>query len=380
MTEARSVRPLTDSDIARYKANLRDEVDGAALYRLLAEAEQDESLRTVLTRLAESEERHRDIWERRLREANVDVPEYRPSRRVRLLGWVARRFGTSAVAPIVARMETAATTMYDDQPEAVEAGLPREERSHARIFREIGRSTARPDVGVIGRVERRHRGASANALRAAVLGVNDGLVSNLILVMGVAGANPGRDVVVLAGLTGLLAGAFSMALGEWISVRSSAEAYQRQVAIERDELEIMPEEEQEELALIYQAKGFTRDEAERVAARIFQDREVALDTLVREEIGVDDGGNPWVAAITSFVLFTLGAVVPIAPWFVAGGVAATTASAIAAGLALFGAGAVTTFFTGRNVLFSGSRMLLFGLAGAAVTFGIGRIVGVSVGL
>lgn len=379
MTEAQPARTLSANDIARYKANLRDEVDGAALYRLLADAEQDESLRTVLQHLAESEERHLAIWERRLREAGVDVPEYRPSRRVRLLGWVARRFGTGAVAPIVARMETAATTMYDHQPEAVAAGLPAEERSHARIFREIGRSSVRPDVGIIARIERRHRGASANALRAAVLGVNDGLVSNLILVMGVAGANPGRDVVVLAGLTGLLAGAFSMALGEWISVQSSAEAYARQVAIERDELDLMPEEEQEELTLIYQSKGFTRDEAERVAARIFQDRATALETLVREEIGVDDGGNPWVAAITSFVLFTAGAIVPIAPWFFAGGTSATAASAIAAGIALFAAGAVTTFFTGRSTLFAGSRMLLFGLAGAVVTFAIGRLVGVSIG-
>ena len=200
--------------------------------------------------------------------------------------------------------------------------------------------------------------------------------------MGVAGANPGRDFVLLAGLTGLLAGAFSMALGEWISVRSAEEAFDRQVAIERDELAVIPEEEAAELALIYQSKGFTREEAQAVAARVMQDHERALDTLVREELGMaaDEVGNAWVAAGTSFALFMLGAAVPILPWLAAGGPAAVAASAVAAGGALFLAGAVTTLFTGRSALFSGARMLLLGLALATGTFALGRLIGVSTGL
>ncbi|MGB4863779.1 MAG: VIT1/CCC1 family protein, partial [Tepidiformaceae bacterium] len=290
----------SEADIKRYQRNLQDEVDGSALYRLLAEAEKDPHLREVYTRLAASEGRHQALWADRLRAAGAEVPDYKPSFRVKTLGWLARRFGTATVSPIVTRMEMAATTMYDTQPEAIAANLPADERSHARLFREIGRSGAgRLDVD-IARVEGRHRAASGNALRAAVLGANDGLVSNLLLVMGVAGAAPGRDFVLLAGLGGLLAGAISMALGEWISVRSSAEAFARQVAIEREELEANPEEEEEELFLIYRAKGLNEPDARAMAARIISNHEVALDTLTREELGMSESevGNAWVAGGT----------------------------------------------------------------------------------
>ncbi len=368
-------------DIARYRSNLRDEVDGVALYRLLADAEKDPGLRDIYEKLASSEERHRDLWVRKLQEAGAPVPDFKPSLRVRTLGWLARRFGTHAVAPIVTAMEVDATGMYDNQPEAVAENLPADERSHARLFRELsrGRGNAASTAGSIARLEGRHRGTSGNALRAAVLGVNDGLVSNLSLVMGVAGANPGRDVVFLAGLAGLLAGAFSMALGEWISVRSSTESFERQLAIERDELENLPEEEQEELTLIYQAKGLPREDAALLAGHIMRNKQSALDTLAREELGMspDEAGNAWVAAVTSFVLFVAGAAIPLLPWLFGGGAAAVAASAIAAGAALFLAGAVTTLFTGRGVLFSGGRMLVFGLAAAGLTFLIGRVIGVS---
>ena len=252
--------------IKRYLANYRDEVDGVALYQLLAGAETDVHLKEVYTRLAASEERHLELWRERLRSVGAEIPEFRPSLRVKTLGWLARRFGTAMVSPIVTRMEMAATAMYDDQPEAVAANLPADERSHARLFREISRTSGRLDVD-IARVEGRHRAGTGNALRAAVLGANDGLVSNLLLVVGVAGANPGRDVVLLAGLGGLIAGSISMALGEWISVRSSSEAFARQVAIEREELELMPEEEEEELFLIYRAKGLQEEEARVMAKR-----------------------------------------------------------------------------------------------------------------
>jgi VIT1/CCC1 family predicted Fe2+/Mn2+ transporter len=373
-----------EADVKRYRENLKEEVDGAALYRLLAEAESDPHLKELFGKLAASEDRHLALWRRKLEEAGATVPDYGPSLRVKTLGWLARRFGTSTVTPIVTRMEMAATAMYDDQPEAVEHNLPADERSHARLFREISRDgTARGDAGAdIARIEGRHRGASGNALRAAVLGANDGLVSNLCLVMGVAGADPGRDVVLLGGIAGLLAGSLSMALGEWVSVRSSEESFNKQLAIEAEELELMPEEEEEELTLIYQAKGLTDTQARAAAKQIISNPEAALDTLAREELGMsrDEVGNAWVAAITSFVMFTVGAILPVLPWLFVGGAWGIAASVIASGLGLFVVGAITTLFTGRSVAFSGTRMLAFGLAAAAVTFGIGRVIGVSTGI
>ncbi len=381
MTETPTKPIFTEADIKRFRANLKDEVDGAALYRRLADAEKDPYLKEVFSRLAISEDRHLNLWLNKLREAGADVPEYKPSFRVRALGWIAGRFGTQVVAPIVTRMEVAANTMYDDQPEALAENLPADERSHARLFREISK-TGNAETGVnIARLEGRHRGGG-NALRAAVLGVNDGLVSTLSLVMGVAGASPGREVVFLSGVAGLLAGSLAMALGEWISVHSSVESFQRQVRIEREELELMPEEEEAELTLIYQAKGFTLDEARNAAKRILGDHETALDTLTREELGMseEEAGNAMVAASTSFFLFGAGAALPVIPWLFVGGATGMVLSAVLAGLGLFGAGAVTTLFTGRGALFSGVRMLLFGLAAAAITFGIGKVIGVSTGV
>ena len=369
--------PERAADIKRYRGNLRDEVDGAALYRLLAKAEKNPHLRTVYERLALSEERHLALWETKLREAGAEVPVFRPSFRIKLIGWLARRLGTTAVSPIVARMEIAATGMYDNQPEAVEANLPADERSHARLFREI--SGAGPSSVDIARIEGRHRGANGNALRAAVLGANDGLVSNLSLVMGVAGADPGRDFVILSGVAGLLAGSLSMALGEWISVRSSSEALDRQLAIEKEELAAMPEEEEAELTLIYQAKGLSEADARATARRIIADPEIALATLAREELGMggEEDGSAWVAAITSFLTFSIGAVLPVLPWLVFSGTAGIAASAVASGVGLFLTGAIITLYTGRSVLFSGARMLGFGLAAAAITFAIGRLIGVN---
>ena len=372
----------TPADIKRYQRNLRDEVDGVELYRLLAEAETDPHLKEVYGRLAASEVRHLELWQNQLRAVGADVPDFRPSLRVKLLGWLARRFGTAMVSPIVTRMELSATTMYDDQPEAVAENLPSDERSHARLFREISRaSSGRLDVD-IARVEGRHSAGTGNALRAAVLGANDGLVSNLLLVVGVAGADPGRDVVLLAGLGGLIAGSISMGLGEWISVRSSSEAFERQIAIERDELELMPEEEEEELFLIYRAKGLPPDEARTMAKRILRNHAAALETLTREELGMSSGeaGNAWVAAITSFVTFCAGAIVPILAWFVLEGTAGLVASLVLGALGLFLTGAITTLFTGKSVMFSGTRMVLFGLTGALVSFGVGALIGAGTGI
>ena len=370
--------PPSPDDVRRYRRNLQEEVDGQGLYVLLAAAETDPNLRSVFERLAESEKRHIDLWEEKLREAGADVPRFRPGMQVRILGWLARRFGTGFVTPIVERMELNAVTMYDDQPEALEEGLPGAERSHARLFQELGRQ---PGEGVdVARLEGRHRGASGNALRAAVLGANDGLVSNLSLVMGVAGADPGREFVALAGIAGLLAGAISMALGEWISVLSGREAFNRQVEIEREELELNPEEERAELVLIYQAKGLSEEAARITADRVFENRETALDTLVREELGMseENAASPTVAAVTSFLLFAVAALLPAFPWFFADGGLAIGLSLGLGAAGLFLLGAAVTLWTGRSALYSGARQLALGLAAAGITYGIGAALGVAI--
>ncbi len=369
------------ADIGRYRENYRAEVDGVALYEMLQRREENPALKELYGRLAATESRHLALWETKLREIGAGLPRPQPSGRVRFLGLLLRVFGTGAVAPLIMRMEQAGTDMYDAQPEAVAAGLPADERSHARVFRQLARgANSDSAAGSIARIEGRHRFASGNALRAAVLGVNDGLISILILLMGVAAADPGRSFVFLAGFSALLAGAFSMALGEWISVRSGAESFAKQIGIERAELELIPEEEAEELALIYQAKGLSREQAREAAQRIIANPETALDTLAREELGMAAGewGSAGVAAGTSFALFLVGGAIPWLPWAFIGGNAAIVTSAVAAGAGLFIVGAGTSLFTGRNVLFSGGRMLLFGAVGAAITFALGKLVGVSV--
>ena len=371
------------SNLKRYLTNLKGEVDAAALYRTLADAERRPEVADVYRRLAATEERHAELWRTKLREAGLDVPPLEPSARTRFLGWLARRFGVSSVLPLVISAEASDTHMYDDQPEAVAAGLPGDERSHARVFRHLAARTPSGLTGeTVARLEGRHRATGGNALRAAVLGANDGLVSNLSLVMGVAGASLSQTTILITGLAGLLAGAISMALGEWLSVQSSRELYQRQLDIEEGELEAFPEEEQEELALIYQAKGLPPERARELAAQLVSDKATALDTLAREELGIDPeglGGSAWAAAITSFLLFAAGAIIPVFPYIFVGGLTAVVTSAILSALGLFAIGAGITLFTGRPLLFSGLRQVAFGLIAAAVTFGLGKLVGAGLG-
>lgn len=231
--------------------------------------------------------------------------------------------------------------------------------------------------------EQWHKAASGNSgtLRAAIFGINDGLVSNTSLVMGVAGADVGNSYVLLAGVAGLLAGAFSMAAGEYVSMQSQRELFERQIALERDELEENPDEERQELALIYQAKGIPRPDAERLAASLMRDKEVALDTLVREELGLDPDelGSPWGAAFSSFVAFAVGAVIPVVPYLLFAGFTAFVVSVLLVALALFGVGAGVSLLTGRGVLYSGGRMVLIGALAAGVTYLVGKLIGVSLG-
>jgi VIT1/CCC1 family predicted Fe2+/Mn2+ transporter len=217
-------------------------------------------------------------------------------------------------------------------------------------------------------------------LRAAVLGANDGLVSNLSLVMAIAGAEAAERTILLTGLAGLIAGACSMAMGEWLSVTSSRELYEQQIAMEARELQEAPEEEKEELALIYQAKGLSEDEAKTLANRLLGQKEAALETLVREELGIDPkelGGSALSAAAASFCLFSAGAIFPVAPFFFLTGTNAIGASLALSGLALCVVGAGTALFTGRSAAFSAGRQLTIGYAAASITFAIGRVAGIA---
>jgi vacuolar iron transporter family protein len=366
----------------RYAANLQGEVDSAALYRTLAQTEKNPELAQVYARLGAVEEAHAEFWRRKLGAIGRRVPRLRPSFRTRALTWLARRFGPAFVLPTVNTLEHIDSGTYDAQPEAVAGGLPAAERSHARIIEALAApSPAGFSGSTIARLEGRHRALGGNALRAAVLGANDGLCSNLSLVMGVAGADLAGHAILITGLAGLLAGACSMALGEWLSVSTTRESYQQQIETEADELAQVPEEEQEELALIYQAKGLPEDQAKALAQRLIANKETALDTLVREELGIDPedlGGSAWAAAGTSFFLFAAGAIFPVAPYFALTGLPAVIASLAASGAALFLIGAGTTLFTGLSVWFSGMRQLLIGFTAAGVTYGVGKLIGVAV--
>lgn len=359
--------------------NLEDEVNGTALYDALAAAEKDPKLAEVYRRLADVERRHAENWRKRLEAAGVRVPAFQPSWRTRTLAFLARRFGASCVLPSVHALERADSQKYALQPDAKQ--MDADERSHARVIQMMTSVRGGFEGSQVAKAEGRHRSAGGNALRAAVLGANDGLVSNLSLVMGVSGAALNEQTILITGLAGLLAGASSMALGEWLSVQSSRELYRHQIETEEAELDNAPEEEEEELALIYQSRGLDEGEARLMASKMMSTKESALDALAREELGIDPqelGGSAWEAAITSFFLFAIGAIIPVAPFIFLNGTPAIIGSVVASTAGLFILGGAITLFTARPVLFSGFRQMLFGLAAAAVTFAVGRLLGASV--
>lgn len=374
---AERVAQPTSADLKRYRNNYLSEMDGAALYRALARREESEKRRRVLERLAEAEVRHAERWAELLRSSGAPLPAHRPSGRTRILTVLARAFGARRILPVVIGLEAKDEEHYQTQPEA--SGLPAEERGHRRALGALEASPAGVE-GILQR-ERWHRRGGGGSLRAAVFGVSDGLVSNFSLVMGVAGASAAPGFVLVSGTAGLLAGAFSMAAGEWISMKAQREMLEKQLELEKEELEMSPEEEQEELALIYQAKGIPEAEAKALAERLLSDPSTALDTLAREELGLDPGelGSPWGAAASSFAAFAAGALVPLAPFLLAGNLGnAVNASALASASALFLVGAALSLFTSRSAFVSGARMLLIGCAAAAVTYAVGSWLGVQV--
>ncbi|MBI3748708.1 MAG: VIT1/CCC1 transporter family protein [Chloroflexi bacterium] len=380
--------------------NLKLERDAILLYDALAKIEKDGRRADAFRRIAANERRHADIWAEKLTGLGATVPPPGgPRMRVRFIILAARLFGTAAVSELVKALEGDEESAYDAQggsPEA--AAIAADEREHAEIWKRLKRGseagpiaagTARDGVAIareaasaveIGQREQWHRSGRSGTLRAIIFGVSDGLVSNLSLVMGVAGAASGSpSFILLAGVAGLLAGAFSMAAGEYISMQSQRELFERQIELERAEMEAMPEEEEAELAASYRAKGFAPDEAARIAHRIFRDPDKALDMLVREELGLDPDelGSPWGAAGGSFVAFAIGAVVPVIPYVLGSGTVALLVSLGLSLVALFGVGAAVSLLTGRGLVFSGVRQLGIGLAAAIVTYLIGSLIGVT---
>lgn len=384
MTDKNSASETAKSlDLARYRANYLSEQEGVYLYSKLAEIESDEHLAELYRRLAAIEQRHADLWKNYLSDAGEIPPTYVPNWRIQTLLWIGRHLGTGAILSTVSSLERNAVADYDSQPEAVNARLPADERSHARLFSYLLASARGGIAGpLLAQFEGRHRSAGGNELRAAVLGASDGLTSNLSLVMGVAGATLTGHAVLFAGVAGLLAGAFSMSIGEWVSVQSARELNLHQIAVERQELQDAPQEEQEELALIYQSKGLDEQTAKELAANLMQQSGSALDTLAREELGIDPrdlGGSAWSAAITSFFLFAIGAIIPVFPFIFTNGFTAVIMSLILSVFGLFGIGAGVSLTASSPLWKSGGRQILLGLLAAGITFGLGKLIGSAVG-
>jgi VIT1/CCC1 family predicted Fe2+/Mn2+ transporter len=367
-------RPLPKPELLL--ANWHEELDSAELYDYLASIEQDEGHAGLLREMAEQERRHARVMATSLQEFGVRMPAHRRSFKLRALKTIARVLGPRTVYPLIYGAEMTGSADYAAQNEETAALAP-DERAHARALGQMS-----GERGVASRhPERWHRSGGGGTLRASVFGVSDGLVSNLSLVMGFAGAAAESQFVLLAGLSGLLAGAASMAAGEYVSMKAQRELLERQIQLEATELMVSPKEEEAELALIYRAKGLPRIEAERIARRLSEDKEVALDTLVREELGLDPGelGSPIAAATGSFVAFALGALIPVLPYVLGLGDISVGVSLVLSAFALFAVGATLSIFTGRGALFSGARQLVIGAVAAAVTFALGSAVGVTTG-
>jgi VIT1/CCC1 family predicted Fe2+/Mn2+ transporter len=337
----------------------REEKQSAYLYRLVSDAESGTPRQLLFLELAKAADEQADLWARELRKAGSEPPvAYHPDPRTRLVGWLVKRLGPRRLRTVLAAMKVRGMSLYTKAP--VGHAIP----------------TRLSEVG------RRHRGTGqSGTLRAAVFGVNDGLVSNASLIMGVAGATLDAGVIVLSGAAGLLAGAFSMAAGEYVSMRSQREMFEYQIGLERAELDQYPEEEAAELALIFEHKGMSQAEAKEVADKLIADPDRALETLAREELGLnpDELGSPWGAAGFSFLSFATGAVLPLLPFLFLGPARALPVAIGLTATALFGVGATLSLFTGRNAWLGGLRMLGIGAAAGAGTYIIGKALGVTLG-
>lgn len=344
--------------LAQALASWHEEKRSAWLYRVVSDAESGSTRQVLFLELARSADGQARLWEAELHKLGMPPPgEFKPDLRARLIARLISRFGVRPLKGILAAMKVRGMSLYaGPQPHGTPTNLEQ--------MRGEG-----------------HKNSGSGTLRAAVFGVNDGLISNASLILGVAGAGVAADMILLSGVAGLLAGAFSMAAGEYVSMRSQREFHEYQIALERQELDQYPGEEAAELALIYQAKGVGVDEAQRMAQALIADPDRALDTLAREELGLnpDELGSPWGAAISSFLAFSIGAFVPLLPYLLLSGPHALYGVLAATGICLFGVGAALSLFTGLNAMFGGLRMLLIGAAAGTATWLIGKGLGIVLG-
>ncbi|MEM8520971.1 VIT1/CCC1 transporter family protein [Flavobacterium sp. PL12] len=368
-------------DLNKLKGQLQTEVDTAFLYDSIAAIQSDDNLTRVLNSLSDIEKGHaQHMLDKVLKiDSNFKMPL--PSSRAKFQLKLGKLFGYSSIISSLASIEKQfAVNLIKNKIQTGEkpTGF---EHNHLKIIEAVNNNAAlNVSGGLLSKFESRHKSVGGNALRAAVLGSNDGLVSNMSLVMGVAGAAVSNNTILLTGIAGLLAGAISMALGEWLSVQSSRELNQRQIDLETEELLASPEEEKKELVLLYQAKGMNVVEAQKLADKAFESHETAIDAIITEELGIDKeelGGSAWEASIASFVLFAIGAIIPLYPFMILEGTNAIFLSVASSIVGLFAIGAAITLLTGKSVLFSGFRQVGFGLAAAAITYGIGSLIGVS---
>ncbi len=359
------------------KKLIQTEIDTAFLYNEMATLSEDDELKMFYGEMAAIERRHIEKFRAKIL---LDQPGYvlgSPSLRARTIARLGHKFGANIILSTLSDTEKSMSYASIDRKRKNNQPIEGSEARHYTILKSMESFTG---VG-IGKIEGRHRTVGGNALRAAVLGANDGLVSNLSLVMGVAGVTMEGNGVLIAGLAGLLAGAISMALGEWISVRSSQELYERQIELEYEEIENNPEEERQELILLYRAKGFTEIEAKNAVEQLWADPDKAKQVLITEELGIHPeelGGSAWEAAFASFFLFVIGAIIPVFPFFFTTGINGAAISIVASTFGLFGIGAAITLITGKSFVRSGLRQVLFGLIAAAVTFGIGHLIGATI--
>lgn len=358
--------------------SIQTEIDASFLYKLLAENEDDENVAKIFFQMSDIEFSHAVAF---AKSHNIPVENLpKPSRRAKTLKTIGRLFGYDYVLGVLLDTEKSISNAIVTERKKIKSAPSISDTAHVTILKNIIDGNKNISASNVARFEKRHRSVGGNALRAAVLGGNDGLVSNFSLVMGIAGATSGQKEVLLTGLAGLLAGALSMSLGEWISVKSSQELFENQMELEMEELELNPEGEEKELVLIFMTKGIPEEQAKQMAKDVMQNKDHAHEILVKEELGInaeDLKGSAMEAAITSFLLFAIGAIIPVIPFFFVGGIQAVIWSATFSAIGLFGIGAAITLFTGKSVWYSGIRQVIFGLLAAAITYGIGKVIGVS---
>jgi VIT1/CCC1 family predicted Fe2+/Mn2+ transporter len=360
--------------------HIQTEIDASYLYKRLAEVEENKAVAHVFAQMSEIEKSHAIEFAKK---ENIDIERiYKPSWRAKTLDRIGKVFGYDYVLGTLLETEKTLAMAVVRDKKSHKIPLTGNEDTHVKILQSILKNESNVSGSQFARFEKRHRSVGGNAIRAAVLGGNDGLVSNFSLVMGIAGATANQASILLAGLAGLLAGALSMSLGEWISVKSSQELYENQMQLEMDELLTNPAGERKELMLIYMAKGISEADASKIVDELMSDISRAHEVLVKEELGINAEelkGSAVEAAISSFILFAIGAIIPVFPFMLTTGLTAIILSTVASAFGLFLIGAAITLFTGKNVWFSGLRQVGFGLAAAAITYGIGELIGISTG-